>query len=494
MEMDWTEKYRPATLSEVYGNKKAVTALLKWAHGWNRGVPDRKAVILAGSPGIGKTSTALALGKDMDWGVIELNASDVRNAENIRNIVTRGALFETFTDTGEFIRSREGGKKLIILDEADNLYEGVRGEARTDKNGKDYSDRGGKAAIIQTIKQTMQPIILIVNDLYALTRNTNLKTLCEIIRFRKIRAPSIEKALIGIIHNEGLEVEREALEIIASRADGDLRAAINDLQALSRMGERITVEMTEGIGFRDNVITLQEALSKIFKGTDVDVRKVAWDLDETPDSILSWVDENLPLAYTAPMDLMRGYDAISRADVYLGRVRRRQYYRLWAYANDMMTAGVALAKEREYRHFIRYRFPSWILKMSRSKGMRKRRNELSRKVGEWCHTSIKDARVELLPMVQVLFKESGRRDFDFAINMTDKLGLTIEEVAFLLETVTDDPRVTFIQEKAVESHGERTGFYPSQMVTKKGLASGLETKKRRASKKEENAKKAGKGN
>jgi len=488
MEADWTEKYRPASLKQVLGNNKAVTTLLRWAQDWERGVPPKRGVILSGSPGIGKTSAALALANDMEWGVIELNASDVRNAEKINSIVTRGALFETFTDTGEFIRTQDGGRKLIILDEADNLYERVSKSSRGDPNAKDFTDRGGKAAIMKTLRMTMQPIILIVNDLYALTKNTSLKTLCEVVKFQKVRASTIQKALVGIIHKEGLEVEREALEVIATRADGDLRAAINDLQALSKMEGRITVKMTDGMGFRDNVITLRDALSEIFKGTHTDVRKVSWDLDETPESLMTWVDENLPAAYMNPGDLARGYEALSRADIYLGRVRRRQYYRLWAYANDMITAGVALAKKDLYHHYTRYQFPGWIMKMSRTKGIRKSRNELAQKVGTICHTSIKDARAELLSVFQTLFCASEKQDFDFAITMTDKLELTTSEIAYLLGTLEDDPRVVDIQERAGEHRIQRTGFVPSQMGTKKATLAGFDIKKKKVKKKKDEEK------
>ncbi len=487
MEEDWTEKYRPRSLKDVLGNNKATTTLYNWARAWEHGTPQKRAVILSGSPGIGKTSTALALARDMEWGVIELNASDVRNAENIRNIATRGALFETFTDTGEFISARDGGRKLIILDEADNLYERIKSSDKpSGKNGaeaKDYSDRGGKSAILQTIKQTHQPMILIVNDLYALTKNTTLKRICELIKFQKVRASTMEKALIRIIRSEGVEVEREALQHIVNRADGDMRAAINDLQALSLLEGRITEERAADMGFRDNRITIYDALSKIFKGEDTDVRKVAWDLDETPDTLLSWLDENLPHAYTDPLDIMNGYEALSRADVYLGRVRKRQYYRLWAYANDMMTAGVALARSREYRHYTRYQFPSWIMKMSRTKGMRKSRKELSGKIAKWCHTSIKDARMELLPVVQTLFRASEKDDFHFGIAMTEKLGLTNEDIAFLLGTVVEDERIAHIMDESIAWHGMRTGYYPSQMKTKKSTETGLEIKRLRTKKK-----------
>ena len=75
LSMDWTEKYRPSSLSEIRGNNKARDALQEWADTWE---DDRKAVILHGSPGIGKTSAAHALANAMGWPTIELNASDSR--------------------------------------------------------------------------------------------------------------------------------------------------------------------------------------------------------------------------------------------------------------------------------------------------------------------------------------------------------------------------------------------------------------------------------
>ncbi len=73
--VDWTEKYRPSTLSEVRGNNKARDALAEWAKTWD---DHREAVVVHGSPGIGKTSAAHALAADMAWATVELNASRPR--------------------------------------------------------------------------------------------------------------------------------------------------------------------------------------------------------------------------------------------------------------------------------------------------------------------------------------------------------------------------------------------------------------------------------
>ena len=124
-----TEKYRPKTLDSVRGNDKAISTFLKWASNWNS---QSSAVVLHGSPGVGKTSAAHALASDMGWDVIELNASDQRTAKIINRIARNAA------NTGT-ISGGSSGRKLVILDEADNLH--------------GTYDRGGAAALTKLIKE-----------------------------------------------------------------------------------------------------------------------------------------------------------------------------------------------------------------------------------------------------------------------------------------------------------------------------------------------------
>ena len=108
--LDWTEKFRPVSLSDVLGNEAAVKALRQWADTFGTG---KRAVILYGSPGTGKTSAALALAHDLGWDYIEMNASDQRNKNVVQQIAGTAAKAGTFEGTA--------GRRLIILDEADNL-------------------------------------------------------------------------------------------------------------------------------------------------------------------------------------------------------------------------------------------------------------------------------------------------------------------------------------------------------------------------------------
>src|SRR5688572_28853318 len=142
-----------------------------WANAWHEGKPEKKAVLLHGPPGAGKTSVALALANEFGWGIVELNASDVRSGPAIKRIAGAGALHETFSDTGEFFSSAKGKRKLIILDEADNLYE--RGGESATVGDENFSDRGGRRAILETIAAAQQPIVLIANDASQLTRGAS---------------------------------------------------------------------------------------------------------------------------------------------------------------------------------------------------------------------------------------------------------------------------------------------------------------------------------
>jgi replication factor C large subunit len=439
--VEWTEKYRPRTLDDVVGNKKALQSILTWARSWDSGkVPKKRAIILSGKPGCGKTTVAHALAADLGWGVIELNASDSRNADAIRRVATAGALNQTFTDKGEFLRSDTGGRKLIILDEADHLHGNV--------------DRGGVKAILETIRRTQQPIILIVNDLYQLTRHSSsFKTLTQTIRFQGVGARSIKPVLKRIAAAEHMEVDDQAIEMIAERTSGDLRSAINDLQALSLGRSYIGEDDVDAVGKRDNKVTMYDAVRTILKSDNVRAaRKAAQEIDEDPEFLLLWLSENVPHEYKELPDLARGMEAVARADLFLNRARRTQNYRMWAYASDMMSAGVATAKDREYRFYTQYRFPMWLATMGRTRAMRQTKTSLSRKLRRHCHTSDSVARDDLIPFYRMMFELDG----GFAVNQTYRLDLQEAEVAMLLGDSRDGKRVSMLME-AVEARAEGTG-------------------------------------
>ena len=445
MTVDWTEKYRPQSLDDVIGNPGAVNTLRSWAESWNRGIPEKRAAVLIGTPGIGKTTSAEALARDMGWSIIEMNASDQRNGEAIENIAIRGSKFNTFSSEGDYLETQKGQRKLIVLDEADNFF----GNA----------DRGAIPVITRLIKETQQPVVLIVNDYYELSRKCSAaKTDTVQITFQKPKAVSMVKALNRIAVAEGVEVDPDVMNIIAEKASGDMRAAVRNLEALSLGQTHITAEMAEGISSRDKRNDMYVLMSAIFRSQDaMKARRVMMDTDTDPPELELWVDENLPYEYMDKGDLVRGYEKLSRADIYLGRVGRRQYFGLWSYASDMMSAGVNTARMSSRYSHDRLHFPSYLSKMSRSKTVRATRKSVDLKLAVYLHTSTRRVDLDVLPYVKRIVSS----DPDMRIKLTKELQLEPDELGFLLDKKPDSKEV-----KAVFSQLEEESKYRPAPVAK----------------------------
>ncbi len=383
----WTEKYRPKSLVEVTGNEKAVAELRAWAAASPK---TKKAVILHGPPGCGKTSAAYALASEMDWEVIELNASDQRNEAIIKSIVGRASSSSTFSR-----RTR-----LIILDEADNLY------------GKE--DRGGTRAITEVVKSSAQPVVLIANDLYRLSRA--LQRNCKVIRFQRLRPERILRVLREISIQEGIEIDERVLRILAYNANGDLRSAINDLQALSISSERIYEEDIV-TGARDVELSIFDVLKKIYTpGTDLqDAITSLYSLDKTPEEIINWLYENLPLM--DPHGLLHALRYLGRADIFLGRTRNSDNYKFWRYASSIMACGVSSAIRHRY-----FRFKSpWQRGVSEPV-----MDDIARKISEYCNVSQSYAKYYMIPFMRLFFRDRAK-----AVRLTRSLRLDVPQIAFL---------------------------------------------------------------
>ena len=424
---DWTEDYRPKSLEEVAGNERAISELIKWASSWNTGTPKKRAVILSGKPGNGKTSSALALANDFGWIPIELNTSDARNALKIKNVATLGAINETFSDDGTFVSSQKGGRKLIILDEADNLYENI-GSSNNDIS--DLSDKGGKKAIIDTVKTTQQPIILIVNDYYALIKGSGeaLKTMCIHIKFYVPYSSIVFNLLRKICIKEGINIDSNVLKTLADRSKGDIRSAINDLQSISLDKTLVDIKSLNVLGYRDREKDIFNALRDVFKTRNIKaIRESLSHLDVDPKLVILWICENLPKEYLDSNDLANGYDALSKADLFLGRTSRRQNYALWSYACDLMNGGVATSKTHHYPNDS-YNFPSWLREKKEYRNKFEAKELILKKLSNISRCSKSKNKSFLLSYFTHMF----RNNTYFAIKMKNKLDLSESEIKYLL--------------------------------------------------------------
>jgi len=92
----WTQKHKPQTLDEIVGNKKAKQQFYDWVKSWDCGIPKKRAVLLCGSPGVGKTVTVETIAKELNMELVEKNASDYRTADAIKRFAGLASQYATF--------------------------------------------------------------------------------------------------------------------------------------------------------------------------------------------------------------------------------------------------------------------------------------------------------------------------------------------------------------------------------------------------------------
>jgi replication factor C large subunit len=232
-----------------------------------------------------------------------------------------------------------------------------------------------------------------------------------------------------------------ALELLAENSGGDLRSAIRDLQAIATGRKEVSDLDTTVVSAREVEKTMYQAMDSVFKSSDaMGARARMAEVEETPDSKMLWIEENLPIAYRDHLDLYRGMREVAKASSYLGRVYRRQHYGFWSYAGDLLSFGVCAAKKREVHGYVRYQFPSYLMKMSRSKSVRTIQSQVCMKIGEMVHQSSAEVRQEVLPYFRHLFKS----DKEFQLRMALDLDLEDEEVAYILEEKIDSNAVKHV--------------------------------------------------
>ncbi|XP_057955237.1 replication factor C subunit 1 isoform X2 [Malania oleifera] len=237
--LTWTEKYRPKVPSDIIGNQSLMKQLHDWLAHWNdqflhadkKGKAKRqndagakKAALLSGTPGIGKTTSAKLVSQMLGFQATEVNASDSRGKADAK--IQRGLDGKSANSIKELVSNEALGinmdrskhpRTVLIMDEVDGMSAG---------------DRGGVADLIASIKISKIPIICICNDRYS-QKLKSLVNYCLPLNFRKPTKQQMTKRLLQIANAEGLQVNEIALEELAERVNGDMRMALNQLQYMS---------------------------------------------------------------------------------------------------------------------------------------------------------------------------------------------------------------------------------------------------------------------
>ena len=397
--MPWTIEYQPKSLEEFVNQKQVLDTFLKWIKKWKLGT---KPLLFYGPPGTGKTTLLHTYANEHDIEFIEMNASDWRSASQIQEVLGQSMLqIPLFKKT-----------KLFLIDEIDGIA------------GKE--DIGGVGAVIKIIKESKFPVVLTANKPYD-QKLRSLRQYCQLVQFKKIHVFSIEKRLRQICEKGKIKIDEEVLMELAKKSDGDLRAAINDLEAISQGKDKITIDDLEFLEHRERESSIFDVVKTIFKTDSVLEAKLSINnIDKYPEEIFWWIENNIATEYEESEEIAKAFDMLSKADLFRGRVSSRQNWKLKGYMIDLMTGGVAVAKKEMYRKFTRYQYPSNIILLGRTKGTRKDMKEFLDKLSKQLHCSSRKLKTHYLPFLKIMVKNKDMKN-----RMTSSFQLTNDEIKLL---------------------------------------------------------------
>ncbi len=212
----WIEKYRPKKLDDIVGQDEVVRRLKSYVR--TRNLPH---LLFSGPPGVGKTASAICIARELfgeAWSnnFTELNASDERGIDVVRNKIKNFARISPLGDA-EF--------KIIFLDEADALTPDAQ------------------SALRRTMEKYTSTCRFILSCNYSSKIIEPIQSRCAIYRFRPISSEAIEQRIAYIAKEEGITITKEGMEAIKYVAAGDMRKAINALQAAAMLDKTVNMDI-----------------------------------------------------------------------------------------------------------------------------------------------------------------------------------------------------------------------------------------------------------
>lgn len=239
----WVEKYRPMLLKDVVGNEDTISRLQVFAKQGN--LPN---IIIAGPPGIGKTTSILCLAHEMlgssfAQAVLELNASNDRGIDVVRNKIKMFAQQKVTLPAGKH--------KIIILDEADSMTDGAQQALR--RTMEIYSKTTRFALACNQSDKIIEPI----------------QSRCAILRYSKLSDLQVTQRVLEVSKAEGVNYTQDGIEAIVFTAQGDMRQALNNLQCTVAGFGLVTSENVFKVCDEPHPLLIKDMLDASVKG-DVD--------------------------------------------------------------------------------------------------------------------------------------------------------------------------------------------------------------------------------
>jgi len=359
--LPWVEKYKPKTTKEVIGQELALTKIK---------TNIKKPILLYGPTGSGKTCLIHTFAKELNYEIVEINSSQTRNKDSINQI-----LGNAINQRSLFYKG-----KIILIDDIDAI--------------SGTKDRGCLPTVISLMVKSSFPIIFTCTDPY-IDKLKNLRKKAILIESEKIKTQRIIAKLNYICTQENIEFTGDDIQTIANKTQGDLRAAINDLQTHTFENKLIMEDESE----RDKTQDIIFCLKKIFQEKSLENNNIFYKTNLNTDEVLLWIDENLPKDYDSD-ELIKAYHYLSRADVFKGRIKRWQHWRFLVYINALITSGIAISKKQNKNTFTKYTRTTRILKLWQAKMRNAKKLTICEKIAENTHCSKKRAVQDSFPYLK----------------------------------------------------------------------------------------------
>lgn len=248
----WAEKWRPKSFFDLIGNEAINRRILKWIKEWSRvvfeknfkpittddataskfkdpfGRPSKKILLIHGPPGLGKTTVAHVLAKQAGYEIMEVNASDERSGQRVRDKINNSLNSQTFSGKPTCLIADEvdGGAEFgfikVLLDLINEDSKAVYKYQNADNHK--HHDKGKKKP-----KFLLRPVIAICNDLYAPALE-KLRQHAEIVSFRAPSERELRERLRTICKMENIDISNQQLQEIVLLTNQDIRSCLNLLQ------------------------------------------------------------------------------------------------------------------------------------------------------------------------------------------------------------------------------------------------------------------------
>lgn len=326
----WADKYKPRASTELVGNLHLIDRIKSWLAEWHRNVMIEKkdatkykrALLLSGPPGIGKTTAALILARELGYEPILTNASDARNKASLEELISPAndnmSVAGFFGQETKLAGSNSGATKknlLFILDEIDGMSKG---------------DKGGVAELCRIIPTTKTPILCIANDRFTKKLQSLVKH-CVDIQFVNPGPVQIAYRVAQILQQEKFEISQPNLMRIIESTHGDFRQVLNLLQMLNTNAASKVTDASLELARKDFSLCAEDSVPKFFsRTTKLPDKFEAFFVDYTMIPLMTQDRylTGLPAANTSLESVWRAADSISSSDVFGNLIYRKQEWGL----------------------------------------------------------------------------------------------------------------------------------------------------------------------